>query len=751
MTQREALSILKTGHNVFLTGAAGSGKTYLLNEFIRFLRDRKINVGITASTGIAATHMGGFTIHSWAGIGIKRYLSDEEIKIIATNKRVHKRFQRTEVLIIDEISMLDADRLDLVDRVARLARGSFDPFGGIQVVLCGDFFQLPPVAKMGEPRPHFAYHAGVWNTMNLCVCYLHEQYRQGDAESLDVLNSIRGACVSDTTRERLHERKGATLGSGRVTRLYSHNAEVDQENTRELALLKEEERYYYMETEGVPPLVDMLKRGCLAPEVLTLKKGAAVMFVKNNFEEGYVNGTLGKITDFDEYGAPRVTAFDGRKYTVLPATWSVDDNGKMLAQIKQIPLRLAWAITIHKSQGMTLDAAEIDLSGAFEEGMGYVALSRVRALAGIKLLGFNDIALRVSPEILLFDQNLQSLSKQALDDFRRGNLAPKKKQAKEENPKTYVVKDVRQDHPAAYQKWSPEEEQIMVADFKGKMAVKTIAEKLGRNKGAIYSRLKKLGLIAGEDILYANMKKEFTIKSRGLYQKNDEKPFKVSRSGIELFQECARCFYLNNVKGIRRPSGPPFNINKAVDTLLKKEFDFHRRGKTSHPLMEQYGIDAVPYQHEKMDEWRENFKGVQYLHEPTNLLVTGAVDDIWENKKGDLIVVDYKATAKNGEINLDAEWQMGYKRQLEVYQWLLRGLDFSVSDTGYFVYCNGRTDREAFDGKVEFDVVVLPYTGSDKWIAGTLHELKKCLESEEMPEVGDECEFCGYANARKNF
>ncbi len=244
------------------------------------------------------------------------------------------------------------------------------------------------------------------------------------------------------------------------------------------------------------------------------------------------------------------------------------------------------------------------------------------------------------------------------------------------------------------------------------------------------------------------MKKEFKLKTRRLFEPKSGEPFKVSRSGIELFEECPCCFYLNNRMGIRRPSSPPFNINKAVDTLLKKEFDFHRAKKTKHPLMKKYGIDAVPYQHEVMNEWRENFKGVQYLHKPTNLLITGAVDDIWENKKGELIVVDYKATAKNDEINLDAEWQMGYKRQMEVYQWLLRRLGFRVSKIGYFVYCNGRADKEAFDGKVEFDVAVLPYTGDDSWIEGTIAKLKKCLGSKKIPKMIKDCEFCGYVEAR---
>ncbi|MBI2056551.1 MAG: PD-(D/E)XK nuclease family protein [Candidatus Sungbacteria bacterium] len=246
------------------------------------------------------------------------------------------------------------------------------------------------------------------------------------------------------------------------------------------------------------------------------------------------------------------------------------------------------------------------------------------------------------------------------------------------------------------------------------------------------------------------MKKEFVIKSRGLFKNGDDKPFKVSRSGIELFVECPCCFYLNNCLGIRRPSGPPFNINKAVDTLLKKEFDLHRAEKTAHPLMAQYGLDAVPYQHEKMDEWRENFKGVQFLHEQTNLLITGAVDDIWVNPAGEIIVVDYKATSKTSEVNLNAEWQMGYKRQMEIYQWILRQCGFKVSKTGYFVYCNGRTDKEAFDGKVEFDITLLPYTGEDGWIEGVLKKLKKCLERGDAPEPSTDCEFCGYALARRD-
>lgn len=494
MTQGEALKILKTGASVFLTGAAGSGKTYLLNEFIGFLKSRGVGVGITASTGIAATHLGGLTIHSWAGIGISRIASDIDIKVMASNKRVLKRFTRTDVLIIDEISMLDADRLNLIDRVAQVAKGNFEPFGGMQVILCGDFFQLPPVAKEGEPPPRFAYHASAWKNANVKVCYLHEQFRQGDREFLRVLNAIRNATVDEMTVSRLRMQQSRTLPSGRCTKLYSHNIDVNEENSRELARLPGKEKHYRMESRGIPAIVEALKKGCLAPEVLILKKGAAIMFVKNNFEKGYVNGTLGVIDDFDEFGSPIVNSFNGKKFIADPASWSIEENGKVIAEITQIPLRLAWAITVHKSQGMTLDAAEIDLSSAFEKGMGYVALSRVRSFSGIKLLGFNEIALRVSPEILSFDRELKKLSEKTVEEFRNSLDDAKKYYAKPQ--KSYSVTEIRKSYPTAYQKWSPQEEKRLVHDFQAGVSIKSLAQKLGRKHGAIQSRLRKLGCVS---------------------------------------------------------------------------------------------------------------------------------------------------------------------------------------------------------------------------------------------------------------
>ena len=241
-----------------------------------------------------------------------------------------------------------------------------------------------------------------------------------------------------------------------------------------------------------------------------------------------------------------------------------------------------------------------------------------------------------------------------------------------------------------------------------------------------------------------------STRTKNIYITGSKTPFKLSRSKNELYTECPLCFYLDRKRGVGRPPGFPFNLNSAVDKLLKKEFDIHRAANTKHPLMEHYGIDAVPFQHEMIDEWRENFKGVQFLHKPTNFLVTGAVDDIWINRQKELLVVDYKSTSKDAEVTLDADWQMGYKRQMEIYQWLLRHNPHAkhvVSDTGYFVYCNGRTDKEAFDAKLEFDIKVIPYTGSDDWVDGVLEDIKACLDSEIIPDAENECDYCQYREA----
>jgi len=227
------------------------------------------------------------------------------------------------------------------------------------------------------------------------------------------------------------------------------------------------------------------------------------------------------------------------------------------------------------------------------------------------------------------------------------------------------------------------------------------------------------------------------------------KQWKLSRSKIDLFRQCPRCFYIDNKLGTKRPPGFPFAINSAVDTLLKKEFDIHRAKEEQHPLQKQYGIDARPVAHEKLDIWRENFKGVRYEDKKTGLVITGAIDDLWINSQGEYLVVDYKATAKEEPVvALDKEWQDGYKRQMEVYQWLLRKNGLKVSKTGYFVYCTGKLDREAFDGKIDFAVNLIAYEGDDSWVEGIIGEIKKCLDSEQIPESGENCEFCDYFNSR---
>lgn len=239
-------------------------------------------------------------------------------------------------------------------------------------------------------------------------------------------------------------------------------------------------------------------------------------------------------------------------------------------------------------------------------------------------------------------------------------------------------------------------------------------------------------------------------RTRNLFNPDSSTPFRLSRSKIDLFLRCPRCFYLDRRLGVAQPPGYPFNLNSAVDALLKKEFDIHRANGEPHPLMETYGIEAVPFAHDKLEEWQDSLGGgIRFLHKPTNFLITGGVDDVWQSPEGELIIVDYKATSKNGEVNLDAEWQIGYKRQMEIYQWLFRMNDFKVSETGYFVYCNADSDREAFDGKLEFDVKILSYQGDDRWVEGAIVDAYNCLVADELPERGGECEFCAYREAAK--
>lgn len=483
MKQATALDILKTGKNVFLTGSAGSGKTYTLNEYIHYLRARRVPVATTASTGIAATHMNGITIHSWSGIGIKDELSERDLANLSRKKILKDRLRETAVLIIDEISMLHAKQLNAVNQVLKHMRQSEEPFGGIQLVVAGDFFQLPPVGNRGETnREKFAFMSEAWLEAGFKICYLSEQHRQNTDEeesniSLDnILNQIRGEeGVSFEAIEALQNTFYQDVDINR-TRLFTHNVNVNKINEHELALLNGETVTYNAIAHGDNKLVETLKKSVRTSDELTLKVGAKVMFIKNNNELGVSNGTMGELVGFttikplkssndhsamsddseaddlevetadidNEETDETIVAVDGdeeeSESTALVSTdrypviklnngrqviaegeeWVVEDeNGEILASYTQIPLTLAWAITIHKSQGMTLDAAEIDLSKTFELGQGYVALSRLKSLEGLKLLGMNDLSLRLDPLARGADTRFKVLSSEAEQTFEK--------------------------------------------------------------------------------------------------------------------------------------------------------------------------------------------------------------------------------------------------------------------------------------------------------------------------------------------
>ena len=420
MDQALALEILHAGKNVLLTGPAGAGKTYVLNQFIRGAKADGKHVAVTATTGLAATHLGGTTIHAWSGIGVSDELAEDFEDFLLKSRR--DIIETTDVLVIDEISMLHDYRLDMVDMVAKTVRDDPRPFGGIQVVLCGDFFQLPPVNRDSGRQGGFVTHSMAWQELDLVICYLDEQHRQDDPTFLEILNALRGGDIRRHHAETLMARVDIHLDDDNITELHTTNIDVESINHGRLHQLDAETHYFDMVTTGSENYVKSLKRSCLAMERLALKQGALVMAIKNSTDRKYVNGSLGVVTDFEKgSGYPIVEVRNGERIIAEPMDWSIEEGGRVLALVRQVPLRLAWAITIHKSQGMSLDAAHIDLSSAFEYGQGYVALSRVRTLAGLSLAGLNDRALEVHPRIREFDAKLRSLSRAAQEEFSNFN------------------------------------------------------------------------------------------------------------------------------------------------------------------------------------------------------------------------------------------------------------------------------------------------------------------------------------------
>ena len=417
MDQELALAILLSGRSALLTGAAGTGKTYLLNTFIAQARKRGKKVSVTATTGLAATHLGGNTIHSWSGIGVSDHLPNNFFERLSKTRR--DVISKTDVLIIDEISMLHDFRLDMIDKVLRTVRENDQPFGGIQLVMSGDFFQLPPVNRPNEQGGGFVVYSDAWQELRPAVLYLERQYRQNDEQLLEILTALRTGDVRRRHVEVLLARTEIEPPDGDITELHTVNVDVDDINIQKLAELPGEERSYQQTTTGSKIYVENLQRSVLAPENLVIKLGALVMAVKNSPQKLYANGSIGTVVDFEPLTEYPVVEFrDGRRVTMVPDVWELRDGERKRASISQVPLRLAWAITVHKSQGMTLDAAKIDLRKAFVEGMGYVALSRVRDLDNLYLYGINRRALEVSPDALAIDEVLRQASRESAERYK---------------------------------------------------------------------------------------------------------------------------------------------------------------------------------------------------------------------------------------------------------------------------------------------------------------------------------------------
>lgn len=534
MTQEKALAILKSGRNVFLTGSAGTGKTYVLNAYINYLQERKIRVAVTASTGIAATHLNGMTIHAWSGIGVRDHLNLNHLQSLRERKYMRDKMDDVAVLIIDEISMLHLNQLSMVDEVLQYFKGNSLAFGGIQVVFSGDFFQLPPIGNHHETsKDKFCFMSNSWVRADLHVCYLQQQFRQSNNDLNYLLQEIRSGEVSQSAVQMLEEKvQESNFDDEEIfPQLYTHNVDVDRINEFKINEIDAPEKKFKATLKGNKALRENMAKSILAPETLILKEGAEVMFVRNNWEEGYFNGTLGVVKEFTENGFPLVETKNGDWIEARSETWNIEDEtGKTLASFTQVPLRLAWAITIHKSQGMTLDAATIDLRKTFEKGQGYVALSRLRDMDGLKLKGVNPMVMELDELARKADARFMEISNIIDNQLTIGELEKDFKKFIIQNNGTLDKSEIQKSKHKSKTKAKKRATHLITKDLLDQgMSLEEIAEERGFVVSTILSHFYKIKNEFPEtDFSFLDISQDIIESVKSALEKSDNPPEETS-------------------------------------------------------------------------------------------------------------------------------------------------------------------------------------------------------------------------------
>ena len=399
--QQRATDAVASGRNVLITGPGGTGKSFLL-EHLKGVAAYGLDVA--ATTGIAALNVGGTTIHAWAGLGLADMPVDDIVGSIQTRPRVMRRIREAEQLAIDEISMASAELVDVLDQVMRKVRMNGEPFGGCQMLFFGDFLQLPPVNKDGK-ETRFAFEAKAWKEADVETVEMTTVVRQADAGFAALLHRVRRGVPTAEDLEVLRSRVSAARPTDgfEPVRLFNTNRDVDSFNWEHLVNKCSGDGYEYEAKDtGEEWQLAKLRKDCIAPQRLTLRIGAQVMLLKNYFDLGLVNGSVGVVTEFDALGMPVVVFKNGVRWTAEHNVWEMKQGWQVVASRRQLPLRLAWGITIHKSQGMTLELLEADLEKCFERGQAYVALSRAKTLEGLFLTGLNPSSIIAHEKALRF-------------------------------------------------------------------------------------------------------------------------------------------------------------------------------------------------------------------------------------------------------------------------------------------------------------------------------------------------------------